>query len=266
MEKTPLYPHSFAEAKRNNDQELYVLSHQANAQCKKAIENIIKDNYDGYSLGKDLAKPIIEEFGFDRVKFVLSNTVQHFDYDGRISRDNKAWAKETFVPPDIAGGFDRNIGLLVTSHLGLVDLFINQYKREYEKLNLWDKSQVIPPKDIDFEGKVIVLKPEVLNEQHKMRDEQLFYAYGGFGCAPNKNDRKVMGEFLTDGEKTSFYRHDFLGEAKQELLPDWAKEKLAEKTKDRKPSVLQKLQDNKEQIKKEKSAPIKDLKQDKGER
>lgn len=107
---------------------------------------------------------------------------------------------------------------------------------------------------------------EVLSEQHKTREEQLFYAFGGFGCSPNKDDRKVMGEFLVDGEKTNFYRQDFLGEAKPDLLPDWAKEKLAEKTKDRKPSVLQQLKDNKAQTKAEKPLPVKENKQDKGER
>lgn len=266
MDTRPFYPHSFGEAKRNNEQESYVLSHQANVDCKQAIEQAIRENYDGYRLGKDIAKPVINQFGFDRVKYVLANTVQHFDYDGRISGANKAWAKETFVPPDKIMDRDRRMEFLLSSHVGLADLFINQYKREYEKLNLWDNAQVIPPKDLNFEGKVMVLKPEVLSEQHKTRDEQLFYVFGGFGCSPDKNDRKVMGEFLVDGEKTNFYRQDFLGEAKTDLLPDWAKEKLSEKTKDRKPSVLQQLKGNKEQAKSEKPLPIKDKKQDKGER
>ncbi|WP_313523824.1 DUF3849 domain-containing protein [Anaerotignum sp.] len=266
MDTRPFYPHSFGEAKRNGEEETYVLSHQANVDCKNAIEQAIRDNYDGYSLGKDLAKPVIEQFGFDRVKYVLADTVQHFDNDGRISRDNKAWAKETFVPEDKIMGRDRRTEFLLSSHTGLADLFINQYKREYDKLNLWDKTQVNDPKDLNFEGKIMVLKPEILSEQHKTREEQLFYAYGGFGCSPDKNDRKVMGEFLVDGEKTNFYRQDFLGEARTDLLPDWAKEKLADKTKDRKPSVLQQLKENKEQSKAEKPLSIKDKKQDKGER
>lgn len=266
MDTRPFYPHSFGKAKRNDDTEQYVLSHSANIDCKNAIEKVIRENYDGYRLGKDIAKPVIEEFGFDRMKYVLSYTVQHFDYDGRISSNNKDWAKETFVPEDTVMDRHRRNEFLVNSSTGLVDLFINQYKQEYEKLNLWDKKQVNPSKDMNFEGKVMVLMPEILNEQHKTRDEQLFYAFGGFGCDSDKGNKKVMGEFLTDGEKTNFYRFDFLGEAKTDLLPDWAKEKLAEKTKEPKPSVLQQLKENKDQMKKGSLAPVIDKKQDKGER
>lgn len=37
-----------------------------------------------------------------------------------------------------------------------------------------------------------------------------------------------MGKFLVDGEPCIWYRYDFLGEAKPEFLPQWAKEKLQE--------------------------------------
>lgn len=259
MKDTPFYPHSFAEAKRNDEQERYVLSHQANIECKKAIENIIKDNYDGYRLGKDLAKAVIDEFGFDRVKYVLANTVQHFDYDGRISRDNKAWATETFIAPDIVGSSDRNNNLVITSHAGLVDLFVNQYRKEYKALNLWDKSQMNTVSGLDFKDKVMVLNPSILKDEYKTRDFQLIHCVGGFGCSPTARGRSVFGEFLKDGEKVEYHRTDFIGEAKAEFLPQWAKDKIAE----RKPSVLQKLQENKEQIQKEKSDPKKELKQDK---
>lgn len=241
MDTRPFYPHSFNEAKRNGDTEIYKQSHEANIECKNAIEKAISQNYDEMRLKKDVVKEVIEQYGFDRIKYVLSYTFQNKDWDGRISRANKAWAKETFVPEDDVFGRDRRIDFLADCSTGLLDIFANQLKKAYAEMNLWDSTQVNPPQGMDFEGKIMVLRPEMLNEQHKARDEQLFYCIGGFGCSPDKTGRKIMGEFLTDGEHTNFYRQDFLGEAKADLLPAWAKEKLIQKEQ-QKPSVRKQLE------------------------
>lgn len=255
MDTRPFYPHSLGEAKRNGDIEMYKQSHAANIDCKHAIEKAITQNFDGMHLNADTAKIVIAEFGYDRVGFILANTIQHKDWDGRFSRDNKAWAKETFIAKDLVFQKDRRLEYVVESHPAVLDGFVNQFKQAYKELNLWDKSQVNDPTGMDFEGKVMVLSPNVLNEQHKTREEQLFYCVGGFGCSPDKTGRKVMGEFLTDGEHTNFYRQDFLGEAKPELLPDWAKEKLAqlkEPTKE-KPSIKKQLEQAAEKTPKSKT-------------
>ena len=45
---------------------------------------------------------------------------------------------------------------------------------------------------------------------------------------PSASGRKVFGKFLKDGENTNFNRSDFLGVIKDECIPEWAAEKLAE--------------------------------------
>lgn len=259
MDERPFYPHSFEEAKRNDELEKYKLSHGANTDCKTAIEKAIAANFDGLRLNADTAKTVISEFGYDRVRFVLANTIQQKDWDGRFSHDNKDWAKETFIPTDMVAQFDRRLYFMVESHPAVLDGFVNQFRRAYKELDLWDKAQVNDPQNMDFEGKIMVLSPEVLNEQHKTRDEQLFYCIGGFGCSPGKTGRKVMGEFLADGEQTHFYRQDFLGEAKAKLLPDWAKEKLTQtkEQKAEKPSVKKQLEQAKADPPQKPKAPTK---------
>ena len=54
------------------------------------------------------------QFGYERMFYVLANTVRQKDWDGRISRDNKAWAKTipVYENPD-AFGYDRNVYFVV---------------------------------------------------------------------------------------------------------------------------------------------------------
>ena len=56
----------------------------------------------------------------------------------------------------------------------------------------------------------------------------MFFAESGFGCSPGKSGRKVFGRFLSDGEKSQFYREDFVGIIADEHIPEWARERLSE--------------------------------------
>ena len=62
--------------------------------CRNAIELAIKENYSGFSLNTaKVIREVAPMFDIERVLFVLANTVRHKDWDGRISEDNKEWAK-----------------------------------------------------------------------------------------------------------------------------------------------------------------------------
>lgn len=82
--------------------------------------------------------------------------------------------------------------------------------------------------EANYEGKVLVIAPQVLAEQYRTPDNQLFLAVGGFVCNPSSLGRKVMGNYLNDGTKGTHVRQDFLGVIKEEHLPEWAREKLNE--------------------------------------
>lgn len=255
----PIYPYSFSEAMRNGESDIkqYRESHNENILCAGAIKKAIAENFDGYRLNTDFVKETIAEYGYDRVMFVLANTIQHFDYDGRISKTNKEWSKTFFIPADNAGDYNHNIDFVIDSP-GLVDLVTNDVRTLFDKLNLWNTSHCIPTTDLDFENKVMVLKPSILKDEYKTPDYQLFYCKSGFGCSPAARGRKVFGQFLFDGEHTNYDRQDFIGELKPEHLPKWA----ADKVKDlQKPSIKNQLADMPEQ----KPQPKKEIK-DKGAR
>ncbi len=133
MNTIPLYKYPAVYARENGELEQYRASYKANIACKEAIETAIRDNYRDNSLGKEAVKQVTEQFDFERTFYVLATTAREKDWDGRISRDNKAWAKTVPVFEDKdAWGNDRNLYFVVDAvNPGLTDIFINQARREY---------------------------------------------------------------------------------------------------------------------------------------
>lgn len=135
MDKNYVYPYSFQFAKGNQELDLYKESHKANVDCKNAIEKAISENFDGLRLEKNTAEQVISQFGYDRVNFVLANSVQEKSHDGRFSRENKEWANHFFILPDKIQGFDKRLEYAVDSHPAVLDGFINQARRAYYDCN-----------------------------------------------------------------------------------------------------------------------------------
>ena len=90
LRTAPLYPHSAAYASEHGEMAQYNRSYQANSACKEAIEQTISAHYAENRLDTEAAvKDVLEKFGAERVQFILANTIQHKNHDGRISQDNK---------------------------------------------------------------------------------------------------------------------------------------------------------------------------------
>ena len=125
--KFPLYEKSFLEAREREEISAFRLSSRADNMCKTAIEAAINDNYSECRLNSEGAKKVVENFGLDRVKKILALTCIVKDYDGRISPENKAWAK-TVRPNDVKDKID--LSLVVDGvNPGLTDIFVRQVKR-----------------------------------------------------------------------------------------------------------------------------------------
>ena len=98
--------------------------------CKDAIDQAIVENFDGYRLPKGTAEGVINEYGIERVSYVLANTVMHRRQEDRISPENKEWAKS--IEP-YAMYESRDI--VASSHPAVLNGFINRARRyiEHEK-------------------------------------------------------------------------------------------------------------------------------------
>lgn len=120
------YPYSAQEARERNELDIWRQSFRTNCACAEAIEQAIRQDFDGLYLKEGCARGIIDRYGYKRVAFVLANTLRSHDYDGRYSPDNKAWSKTIFLPPD----GDHRYTFLVKSHPAVLDGFVHQYRRE----------------------------------------------------------------------------------------------------------------------------------------
>ena len=127
-----VYPYPADHARENGELDAYRASFRANVSCKEAIEAAIREHYRDNRLDAGAAVgQVAEQFGQDRMLYVLAATVRHFDYDGRISRDNKRWAN-TIPAYQNGDGMDsdRSVQFVVCSHPGLTDLFLTQARHE----------------------------------------------------------------------------------------------------------------------------------------
>lgn len=124
------YGHTLRYAADHGEVDKYMESHKFDRECKEAIEETIRQNFDGMHLNRDIVKPLAEQYGSERMAFILANTLQQESWDGRFSRDNKAWASEFPISENIVHGIDMNRELIVSSHPAVLDGFIGMFRRE----------------------------------------------------------------------------------------------------------------------------------------
>lgn len=154
---------------------------------------------------------------------MLASTLQELSHDGRFSQSNKAWGKQIYIPPDKNHNYQYTVG----SHPAVLDGFIQEFREAYAELGLFAPKHCEPDTtELDYEGKVLVMRPEVFQESYWEPKYQLWYAHDGFGCDPHAIGRSIRCTCLGDGEETRWNRTDFIGPIKEEFLPDWAEEQV----------------------------------------
>jgi len=129
MKKIPVYRQTGMYAREHGELDQFRNSNVANIACRNAIEEAIRENFDGMHLKHDAALSVMREFGTERVLHVLANTIQMKDWDGRFSRENKAWAAAFLIPVDVVMGMDRRTQFVVNSHPAVLDGFVSMTRK-----------------------------------------------------------------------------------------------------------------------------------------
>lgn len=142
-EYLPVYQQTLQYAMEHGAADDYLDSRKLNIDCKKAIEDTIKEHFDGMRLSLEDSGGVLEQFGTERVSYVLANTLRHLSEDGRFSRDNRVWADGIEVTENIHRGRDMNLDYLVNSHPAVLDGYIHLVRGEIRMLDV-EKKMGIP--------------------------------------------------------------------------------------------------------------------------
>ena len=170
------YGHTLSYAMEHGEVDRYSDSRKVDRECKGAIEETIRQNFDGMHLNHGIAKPLAEQYGLERMAFVLANTIYQESWDGRFSRDNKAWASEFPISEDIVHGIDMNRELIVSSHPAVLDGFIDMFRREVlekekEMSAVQDTSGHDVQKSAPGQEKMEPPEPEIKQSERNMPEE-----------------------------------------------------------------------------------------------
>ena len=142
-EYLPVYQQTLQYAMEHGAADDYLDSRKLNIDCKKAIEETINEHFDGMRLSLEDSGGVLEQFGAERVSYVLANTLRHLSEDGRFSRDNRVWADGIEVGENIHRGRDMNLDYLVNSHPAVLDGYIHLVRGEIRMLDV-EKKMGIP--------------------------------------------------------------------------------------------------------------------------
>ena len=188
MSEAPIYRETANYAYEAGELEAYRASFAANEKCRDAIEAAITSNYGDNRLDADAAvKSVLEQFSPERVRYVLANTIQQKDFDGRIPQPLKEWAKSVEVCPENATRF-----VVDKANPGLTALFVDAFRQQTEpqKDVLSEKAEERDPEVVAWENDEIT-SIEVKTEEVK----------SPFAPLPEEAEKAPKAHRLTAEEK-----------------------------------------------------------------
>ena len=188
MPEAPVYRETANYAYEAGELEAYRASFAANEKCRDAIEAAITSNYGDNRLDADAAvKSVLEQFSPERVRYILANTIQQKDFDGRIPQPLKEWAKSVEVCPENASRF-----VVDKANPGLTALFVDAIRQQTEpqKDVLSEKAEERGPEVVAWENDEIT-SIEVKTEEVK----------SPFAPLPEEAEKAPKAHRLTAEEK-----------------------------------------------------------------
>ena len=128
MPEVPIYRETANYAYEAGELEAYRASLAANEKCAVRLKRRSAPTTADNRLDADAAvKSVLEQFSPERVRYVLANTIQQKDFDGRIPQPLKEWAKSVEVCPENASRF-----LVDKPNPGLTALFVDAFRQQNE--------------------------------------------------------------------------------------------------------------------------------------
>ena len=131
----PLYLETIQYAREHGELDEYSRSRQRSEECREAIDRAISKNYDGMRLKDGFIPELINEYGAERVQYILATTVRENLSDGRYSPENKEWAQNIAVSESKEERWD----CCLHSHPAVLDGVINSFQKYMKHYNFLEE-------------------------------------------------------------------------------------------------------------------------------
>ena len=170
----PLYLQTAKYADEHYEMIDYRNSHHENEECKRAITEAIRDNFDGMHLQDGFEDKLIEKYGMERVVFIVATTINEHEYDGRYSRENKEWVKT--IP--MSESEDERRNCILNVHPAVLDGFANRIRKKVLEKSKSDFVDAMTKVDLLMEDRQKKVKAYyAFNNQMKAGGEIFYQAY-----------------------------------------------------------------------------------------
>lgn len=140
-DKTPVYLYSWEYAKEFGEEEAYRLSYKSNRECAKLIKDTISEfcspaKYGTHFDAAGALTAVSKTFSFERIAYVLANTIRQKDWDARFSKENRAWAVSISVCVEEPDSFLKqaaNTFFVIDAHSVLTDALVTALRNKMNK-------------------------------------------------------------------------------------------------------------------------------------
>lgn len=120
-----VYPYSYREAKARGQTAQHRRSYNLNVECALSIRAASTLNLANGHVPIENVRGVLEDYGPERVMWVLANTIQQRGSDTRYTEDSRRWAENFPIPADPYKNGDLRFGYLIEGWPPHVVEFLN---------------------------------------------------------------------------------------------------------------------------------------------
>lgn len=120
-----VYPHSYEEARARGQTAQHRRSYRLNVECALSIRAASTLNLANGHVPLENVREVLEDYGPERVMWVLANTIQQRGSDTRYTEDSRRWAENFPIPADPYKNGDLRFGYLIEGWPPHVVEFLN---------------------------------------------------------------------------------------------------------------------------------------------
>lgn len=125
-----VYPHSYEEARARGQTAQHRRSYRLNVECALSIRAASTLNLANGHVPLENVREVLEDYGPERVMWVLANTIQQRGSDTRYTEESRRWAENFPIPADPYKNGDFRLGYIIEGWPPYVVEFLNLARGE----------------------------------------------------------------------------------------------------------------------------------------